>query len=73
MNRKGVARGGGQVGPAHPRIKVKRIKKDTSAISIYLSFVCGLKSGPPQQKIIATPLLNRIGTIFPSLIGQNEK
>jgi hypothetical protein len=41
---------------AHPRIKVKHI--------IYLSSVCGLKSGPPQQKIIATPLAFPLLTYF---------
>jgi hypothetical protein len=61
----GRSKGGGQVGPAyprillaHPRIKVKHIKNNIHLQSIYLSSVCGLKSGPPQQKIIATPLVN---------------
>jgi hypothetical protein len=64
-NEQGRSKGGGQVGPAHPRIllahpriKVKHIKNKIHLhfCSIYLSSVCGLKSGPPQQKIIATPL-----------------
>jgi hypothetical protein len=46
---------------AHPRIKVKHIK---NKIHLQYLSVCGLKSGPPQQKIIVTPLL----TVYLSLI-----
>jgi hypothetical protein len=50
--------GGGAGGPGPPQNKSKNKLKTRYICNIYLSSVCGLKSAPPQQKIIVRPCMS---------------